>query len=100
MKNKLWGVLGKQQVYNRPKPLGEKVPLNANPTDAWDYKKSRYKRIDLFPKNAPVSFLQQQAGVPEPSGTAPTPTPTPIPAHHIWDTNNRKWENDNDIWNA
>lgn len=28
-----------------------------------------------------------------------TPSATPLPAHAIWNTNNRKWENDNDLWN-
>lgn len=30
----------------------------------------------------------------------PTPSSTPIPAHEIWSTNNRKWENDTQLWNG
>ena len=42
-----WGVLGKQQTYYSPNQfLGEKIPLNANPLEAWDTKRSRYKRGD------------------------------------------------------
>jgi hypothetical protein len=79
--SKTWGVLGKQQTFYAPTHfMGEKVPLNANPTDSWDYKKSKYRRIDLVPKND-----GQQAGVvpqgtpvtPTPSATSVTPTPTP-----------------------
>ena len=29
-----------------------------------------------------------------------TPTSTEITTHEIWNTNNRKWENDNQLWNA
>jgi hypothetical protein len=77
--SKTWGVLGKQQTFYAPTHfMGEKVPLNANPTDSWDYKKSKYRRIDLVPKND-----GQQAGTvigqvtPTPSATSVTPTPTP-----------------------
>jgi hypothetical protein len=78
---KTWGVLGKQETFYAPTHfMGEKVPLNANPLDAWDYKKSKYRRIDLIPIND-----RQQGGVvpqdtPIPSQTpSPTPTPTPTP---------------------
>jgi uncharacterized delta-60 repeat protein len=84
---KTWGVPGKRQTYLSP---GEqiakmpKVPLNANPLNAWDYKKSKYRRIDLFPKA--VSENTQQGGViPVTSGVVPdvtptsTSTPTPTP---------------------
>ena len=68
-----WGVLGKQQTYYGPTHfMGAKVPLNANPMDAWDVKKSRYRRVDGVPA--------QEAGVPEPtSNPSPTPTGTPNP---------------------
>jgi len=73
--SKTWGVLGKQETYYAPTHfMGEKVPLNANPTDSWDYKKSRYRRVDLVPKND-----GQQAGA-VPQGTPVTPTPTPTPS--------------------
>jgi hypothetical protein len=77
--SKTWGVLGKQQTFYAPTHfMGEKVPLNANPLDSWDYKKSKYRRIDLVPKND-----GQQAGTvigqitPTPSATSVTPTPSP-----------------------
>lgn len=81
--SKTWGVLGKQETFYAPTHfMGEKVPLNANPLDSWDYKKSKYRRIDLVPKND-----GQQGGVvpqetpitPTPTQTLPTPTPTPSP---------------------
>jgi len=72
---KTWGILGKIKTYLSP---GEqiikmpKVPLNANPLQAWDYKKSKYRRIDLYPKA--VSENAQQGGVVSIS-TQPTPPP-------------------------
>ena len=75
--NKTWGVLGKQQTFYAPTQfLGEKVPLNANAFDSWDYKKSKYKRIDLVPRT--MENDGQQAGV-VPQGTPVTPSPTPTP---------------------
>lgn len=62
-----WGVLGKQQTFYSPGQFIEnkpKVPLNNTPVDAWDYKKSKYYRIDLVPIEV------QQGGVPEPTSTA------------------------------
>ena len=82
--SRTWGVLGKQETFYAPTQfLGEKVPLNANPLDSWDYKKSKYKRIDLVPRT--MENDAQQAGVvpqgtpvtPTPSATPVTPTPTP-----------------------
>jgi hypothetical protein len=69
---KLWGVLGKQKEYYHPNQfVGERVPLNANPLDAWDTKRSRYRRVDG------ISNDEQQSGVPETSsGSVPSPTPT------------------------
>ena len=70
---KVWGVLGKQKEYYTPSHfLGEKVPLNANAFDAWDAKKSRYKRIDGVYGNDG----QQGGVVPQVANTTPTPTPT------------------------
>lgn len=40
---------------------------------------------------------------PTPSVTptfTPTPSSTPVPPHEIWSTNNRKWENDTQLWNG
>ncbi len=75
---KVWGVLGKQAEYYTPSHfLGEKVPLNANAFDAWDYKKSKYKRVDLIPNQ--VENAQQGGVVPQGTSTpvaSPTPTPT------------------------
>jgi hypothetical protein len=80
--SKTWGVLGKQQTFYAPTHfMGEVVPLNANPLDSWDYKKSKYRRIDLVP----INDRQQGGVVPQdtpivPTPTAPpTPTPTPTP---------------------
>ena len=87
--SKTWGVLGKQQTFYAPTHfMGEKVPLNANPLDSWDYKKSKYRRIDLVPKND-----GQQAGTvigqitPTPSATSVTPTPTPTNTQTPTNTN-------------
>lgn len=75
---KVWGVLGKQKEYYHPAQfLGEKIPLNANPLDAWDTKKSRYKRVDLVPRNAMLANDEQQSGVPETSSSPSQVTPTP-----------------------
>jgi uncharacterized delta-60 repeat protein len=80
---KTWGIPGKRQTYLSPGEQMQnmpKVPLNANPLNAWDYKKSKYRRIDLYPKA--VSENSQQGGViPVTSGIVPdvTPTLTPTP---------------------
>lgn len=69
-----WGVLGKQQTFYGPTHfMGEKKPLNNNPMNAWDYKKSNYRRIDGMANDA------QQGGV-VPQDTTPSPTPTPTPS--------------------
>lgn len=73
--SRTWGVLGKQETFYAPTQfLGEKVPLNASPLDSWDYKKSKYRRIDLVPRT--MENDGQQAGV-VPQGTPVTPSPTP-----------------------
>ena len=79
---KLWGVLGKQQTYYYQPGLAqegkEKTPLNANAFVAWDYKKSRYRRVDLVPRQ--LENDGQQAGV-VPQGTStPDVSPTPTPS--------------------
>ncbi len=75
IQKRTWGILGKQQTYYSPLQFMEgktKVPLNNIPTDAWDYKKSKYYRIDLVPNE-----IQQHGVVPQAtSGPAPSPTPT------------------------
>jgi hypothetical protein len=74
---KVWGVLGKQQTYYSPNQfVGERVPLNANPLEAWDTKRSRYKRVDLVPKQ---NDGQQAGVVPEASSSVVVVTPTPTP---------------------
>ena len=81
---KTWGVLGKQQTYYGPTHfMGEKVPLNNNPLNAWDYKKSNYRRIDGVPANAQQGGVVPQDNVtPTPTGTPnPTPTPTITPTN-------------------
>jgi hypothetical protein len=97
---KTWGIPGKRQTFLSP---GEqiakmpKVPLNANPLESWDYKKSRYQRIDLYPKA--VSENTQQGGViPVTSGVTPSPTPTPV-IEDIWNTTNLIWDTANENWN-
>ena len=58
---KTWGVLGKHQTYYGPTHfMGEKVPLNNNPFNSWDYKKSNYRRIDGRPAE-----VQQAGTVPQ-----------------------------------
>jgi hypothetical protein len=80
---KTWGVLGKQQTYFYQPGLAtnkEKTPLNANAFDAWDLKKSRYRRIDLMPKIQMENDAQQGGVVPQETPTpdvSPTPTGTP-----------------------
>lgn len=83
---KTWGIPGKRQTYLSPgeqisrKP---KVPLNSNPLEPWDSKKSKFQRIDLVPK--PVSENSQQGGVV--SDVSPTPNPTPSITPSITPTN-------------
>jgi hypothetical protein len=107
---KVWGIPGKMKEYYSPsKFMQEKriVPLNANPLDAWDIKKSRYKRIDLVPREVPEP-IQQMDGINEsssspvitPSNTpsiTPTPSATPVPL--LWNTYNVNWEDVNVNWN-
>ena len=68
----------------------------------------------INPKNQPQTSSPSVTVTPTPSITpsltptitppnTPTVTPTPsstppIPAHRVWNTNNRKWENDGDNW--
>lgn len=69
-----WGVLGKQQTFYSPGQFIEnkpKVPLNNTPVDAWDYKKSKYYRIDLVPIEV------QQGGTVIGQDTTPVVSPTP-----------------------
>jgi hypothetical protein len=87
--SRTWGVLGKQETFYAPTQfLGEKVPLNANAFDSWDYKKSKYRRIDLVPRT--MENDGQQAGV-VPQGTSipvtPSPTPSATPTPTITPTN-------------
>jgi hypothetical protein len=71
---KLWGVLGKQKEYYHPNQFVARiVPLNANPLDAWDTKRSRYKRIDGFSND------DQQAGVVPEVSSGPSISPSPTP---------------------
>jgi hypothetical protein len=111
---KVWGVLGKQAEYYTPSHfLGEKVPLNANAFDAWDYKKSKYKRVDLIPNQ--VENAQQGGVVPQGTPVAATPTPTPsfTPTQTqtntpsvtpeidcIWNLTDELWENNSNLWNV
>ena len=115
---RLWGVLGKQQTYYSPQQFLKgktKVPLNANPLDSWDVKRSRFYRVDGY-ENA----IQQGGVVPQQTSPAITPTPSVTPSitpsatptytptntpsstpivDCYWDTNNDNWENDSTLWN-
>ena len=74
---KTWGVLGKQQTYFYQPGLvakNGKTPLNANAFEPWDAKKSKYRRIDLMPRQ--LENDGQQSGVAEDT-SAPIPSPTP-----------------------
>jgi hypothetical protein len=90
---KNWGIPGKMKKFLSPGEQAEglpKIPLNANPFNAWDYKKSRYRRVDLFPK--PVSEDAQQGGVVEAAFTpapdvSPSPTASITPTPSITPTN-------------
>lgn len=80
---KTWGVLGKQQTYYYQPGLaqqGEKTPLNADAFVAWDYKKSKYRRVDLMPRQ--MENDAQQAGVVPQISSTPVPvvSPTPTPS--------------------
>jgi hypothetical protein len=81
--NRTWGVLGKRQTFLSPSDIlanKPKTPLNANPLDAWDTKKSKFRRVDLVPKVNGESDFQQAGVVPQVSSTpvlSPTPTGTP-----------------------
>lgn len=80
---KTWGVLGKQQTYYYQPGLaqqGEKTPLNADAFTAWDYKKSKYRRVDLMPRQ--MENDGQQAGVVPQVTSTPVPdvSPTPTPS--------------------
>ena len=73
-----WGVLGKQQTFYGPTHfMGEKVPLNNNPFNSWDVKKSNYRRIDGMSNDA------QQGGVDPQDTPTPTPTPSPLPQFNL-----------------
>lgn len=126
---KLWGVLGKQQTYYSPQQFLQgktKVPLNANPFDSWDVKRSRFNRVDgyenavqqggtvigqqITPNVSPTPSItpSQTPGAspnPTPSNTAtststPTPTPSITPVNDCyWNTNDDNWENDSTLWN-
>lgn len=93
---KVWGVLGKQQTFRPNLFQGETLPLNANPLEPWDTLKSKYRRVDLVPKQEkvvqPIQAAENagQGGVviipppvpppvvsPSPSSVTPTVTPTP-----------------------
>jgi hypothetical protein len=90
--NKTWGVLGKRQTFLHPSDLSKnqtKVPLNANPLDPWDTKKSKFRRVDLMPREVSTSEDSQQGGVvPQVSSTpVPAVSPTPTPSFTPTQTN-------------
>jgi hypothetical protein len=83
---KTWGVLGKIEEFYSPEQFQDEtriVPLNANPLEAWDSTRSRYRRR----LQGPLPNDAQQAGV-VPQGTpapdvssTPQPTPTNTPTN-------------------
>jgi hypothetical protein len=76
IEKKTWGVLGKIQELYSPEQFQDEtriVPLNANPLEAWDSTRSRYRRR----VQGPLPNDGQQAGVvPQVSDVTPTPTPS------------------------
>lgn len=85
IEKKLWGVLGKQQTYYSPgKQFEGQVPepLNSNPFESWDYKRSKYQRVDLVPNHIQQHGVvpQETQPVPTPSATPPSGSPTPTPS--------------------
>lgn len=81
---RLWGVLGKQQTYYSPQQFLKgktKVPLNANPFDSWDVKRSRFNRVDGYEnavQQGGTVIGQQTTPIVSPTpSTTPQPTPTP-----------------------
>jgi hypothetical protein len=94
--SKTWGVLGKRTKYLSPADFARtlpKQPLNANPLDSWDVKRSRYRRVDgVYGDDG------QQAGVVPQVSPTPQPTPTPSPVPVNWNTNTTDWDNENTNW--
>ena len=118
---KLWGVLGKQQTYYSPQQFLQgktKVPLNANPFDSWDMKRSRFYRVDGY-ENAvqqggtvigqqtpavtssslPVTATPTPSITPTQTNTPSiTPSTTPI-VDCYWNSNDTNWNDDSTLWN-
>lgn len=96
---RVWGVPGKMNVYYSPgKFQMDKriVPLNENPLEAWDTNRSRYRRVDLVPREIQqMDGINESSNVPQPTAT-PSPSPTPVPL--TWDTYNQNWENITTNW--
>jgi len=95
---KTWGVLGKQETFYSPEQFQDEsktLPLNANPLEAWDSTRSRYrKRLQ-----GPLFNDFQQGGVVPQITPSPTPTPTSVVAT-LWNTNTTEWNNENRLWNT
>lgn len=86
--SKIWGVLGKQkEYYQQGKFQADKriVPLNSNPLEAWDTKNSRYRRVDLIPREVPPN-VQQMDGINESSNQTNIPAVTPSPTPSVTTT--------------
>lgn len=86
---KLWGVLGKQQTYYSPQQFLQgktKVPLNANPFDSWDMKRSRFYRVDGYEnavQQGGTVIGQTPAVTSSPIAVTPTTTPSITPTQTI-----------------
>lgn len=120
---RLWGVLGKQQTYYSPQQFLQgktKVPLNANPFDSWDAKRSRFYRVDgyenavqqggVVPQDTTPVVSPTPSSTPQPTPSitpSPTPTYTPTntptpsatpPNQSQWNGNTTNWESETDNW--
>jgi hypothetical protein len=85
-----WGLPGKQITVHTKAP-GKKLPLNNNPTDAWDSRNSNYIWVELQPIMIGKGSIETTPS-PSPSFTptstptstpTPTPSPTPPPQYYI-----------------
>ena len=92
-----WGVPGKRfNVYDRTNDL-KPQPLNKNPFDSWDAKKSNFQRIDLVPQ------IVVGGGGPYNATPEPTPTPSSTPPslpNCYWSAQTGTWEFTTQDWDG
>jgi hypothetical protein len=89
---KTWGVLGKIQEFYSPEQFQDDsriVPLNANPLEAWDSTRSRYRRRVQGPLpndgQQAGTVIGQESPTPVPD-VSPTPTPSFTPTQTMTPT--------------